>query len=280
MVEDKKIEDDFAGDSGMVMEVKMKRFFLYVALVVLLSSCGWGSFNVPKQEYQAKVQVLGVLPLLVDRTVPLVFPQKEALYDLLDRVNLGKHETLVARLKEKKGYFDVRALSGDPELLKLSLLSSRKAPDNFGRPQGYVFNSADVAELTRRNVVDALLVVVFSGAQVEDTRRSRNKLETLKTTYNDVVVSAAVVGRDGKVLWELAGNDSYQALILQYPDFDEAYYNRTDQVQLKYISLGGIERPLEVKSDKNGKPTLPETYDRLFDRIVSGISPSLLDSLR
>jgi hypothetical protein len=105
-------------------------------------------------------------------------------------------------------------------------------------------------------------------------------LETLKTTYNDVVVTAAVIGRDGKVLWRLSGDDSYQLLPLQYPDFDEAYYNRTDTVQLKYISQAGIERALEGKVDRGGKTPLPETYERLFARIVSSISPSLLDVLR
>lgn len=258
----------------------MKRILFYVALTALLSSCGWGSFLVPKQEFQSKVQVLGVLPLLVDRTAPLDFPEKEALFDLIDRTNLGQQRILVSHLKEKKGYFDVRAISGNPQLLRLSLLAARKPADKFGRPQGYEYNTADVAELARRNVVDALLVVVFSGAQVEETRRSRTLLETLKTTYNDVLVTAAVIGRDGRVLWKMSGDDSYQLLPLQYPDFDEAYYNRTDRVQVKYISQSGIDRALEEKPDKSGKPQLAAPYERLFDRIVSSISPSLLDSLR
>lgn len=258
----------------------MKRLLCCLVLVALLSSCGWGTFQVPKQEFQTKVQVLGVLPLLVDRSAPLDYPQKEALFDLLERTNLGKQKILVDRLKEKKGYFDVRSISGNPELLKLSLLAKRKPVDKFGRPQGYVYNPADVAELARRNVVDALLLVVFSGAQVKETRRSRTLLETLQTTYNDLLVTAAVVGRDGRVLWKMSGDDSFQLLPLQYPDFDEAYYNRTDRVQLKYISQAGIERALEEKPDSSGKPQLPEPYKRLFSRIVSSISPSLLDSLR
>jgi len=258
----------------------MKRIFLFGFMVVLLSSCGWGSFQVPKEEFQTKVQVLGVLPLLVDRTGPLDFPSKEALYDLLERINQEKHKILVSRLKDKKGYFDVRPLSGDPEFLKLSLLAAKKPAGKLGRPQGYEFNAADVAELCRRNVVDALLVVVLSGARVEETRRSRNLMETLTTEYNDVLVTAAVIGRDGKVLWNLAGDDSYQLLTLQYPDFDEAYYNRTNLVQVKYISQAGVERTLEEKLGSHGKLQPPETYDRLFDRIVTGISPSLLDALR
>ena len=258
----------------------MKRTLIYGLVVVLLSSCGWGTFQVPKEEFHTKVQVLGVLPLLTDRSGPLDYPQSEALYDLIERTNQGKQENLVERLKEKKGYFDVRALSGDPGLLKASLLATRKPADLNGRPQGYQYNAADIAELCRRNVVDALLVVVFSGAKVKDTRHSRTLLETLATTYNDVLVSAAVVGRDGKVLWKLVGDDSYQLLTLQYPDFDEAYYNRTDRVQLKYITMAGIERVLDERVDKRGKSQPPATYVQLFDRIVSSISPSLFDALR
>jgi hypothetical protein len=258
----------------------MKRLVVYGIALLVLSGCGWGSFQVPKQEFQNQVQVLGVLPLLVDRDAPLDYPQKEALFDLIDRTNLGKHEILVSRLKAKKGYFDVRPLTGNPELLRLSLLSARKPANQDGRPRGYEFNAVDAAELSRRLVVDALLVVVFSGAQVEETRRSRTLLESLKTTYNDLMVTAAVVGRDGQILWELSGEDSYQALPLQYPDFDEAHFNRTDLVQLKYVSQSGVERTLEETTDNAGKTQPPATYGKLFERIVASISPSLLDRLR
>jgi len=257
----------------------MGRWLLCGLLLVSLNGCGWGSFQVPKREYQAKVQVLGVLPLLIDRSAPLDYPQKEALFDLLSKTNRDRHQVLVKELKKKKGYFDVRPLSGDPNLLSLSLLAGRKPADENGRPQGYRYNAADVAELCRRNVVDALLIVVFSGAQVQDSRRSRTMLESLDTTYNDVLVTAAVIGRDNQVLWELNGEDSYQALQLQYADFDEAYYNKTDQVRVKNISLAGVERALSESSDKDSQRPLPTIYRRLFDRISSSISPSLLDAL-
>lgn len=249
-------------------------------LVVFLFGCGGGTFKVPKQEYQTRVQVLGVLPLLVDHNSSLIYPQKEALFDILSRSVAGKNTFLVERLKNKKGYFDVRALSANPELTALSLLPSGCPHDAAGHPLGYVFNTATVAELAKQNVVDALLIVVFSGEQVEETRRSRTMLETLKTRYSDVLATAAVVDRNGQVLWQLAGPDSFQALVLQYADFDEAFFNKTDLVQVKNISLAGIERVLEEVPNKDGKTKLPEVYEDLFAEIASGISPGLLDALR
>ena len=147
----------------------MGRIVGFALLLLILGGCGWGRFQVPKQEYQAKVQVIGVLPLLIDHASPLVYPQSEAVYDLLSRANDGKHEELVARLKNKKGYFDVRSLPGGADLLGMSLLEGALPVDSYGRPKGFVFNQETVAELAQRNAVDALLVVVvFSGAQIEE----------------------------------------------------------------------------------------------------------------
>ncbi len=235
----------------------MKKLLIYSLVLILLCSCGSGTFQVPKQEYQTKVQVLGVLPLLIDRQANLDYPQKEAIYDLLTRSNLGKHERLVELLKGEKGYFDVRAISADAELLENSLLASELPP----------------------NVDDALLVVVFTGAKVQEIRRSRNLLESLTTGYSDVLATATVIDRNGQTLWQMAGADSFQALILQYADFDEAYFNRTEQVQVKNINFAGIEPLLAEEPDKSGQDRLPKLYQQLFNQIVTGISPGLLDGI-
>ncbi len=254
----------------------MKKWLLCGVVVAFLFGCSSGFYHIPKKEYQSRVQVLGVLPLLVDYNSSVNYPQKENLFDILARSASGKHEQLVAQLKEKKGYFDVRTLSVSPELTALSLLSGGSTHDESGFPTGYVFDAATVAELARQNVVDAILVVVFSGEQVNEVRRSRTKLETLETWYSDIRATAAVIDRNGQVLWQLAGPESFQALILQYPDFDEAYYNKTDLVRVKNVSLAGIERALDEDPDKAGE----RMYRNLFSEIVSGISPSILDSLR
>ncbi len=257
----------------------MKNWLSCILLIVFMTGCGSGKFQVPKQDYQARVQVLGVLPLLVDTNSSLNYPQKDNLFDILARSVDGKHEFLVEELKKKKGYFDVRSLSASPELTALSLLSAGSSHDESGLPQGYAFDAATVSEMARQNVLDAILVVVFSGEQIEETRRSRTKLETLKTHYSDIRATAAVIDRNGQVLWQLAGTESFQALVLQYADFDEAYFNKTDLVRVKNINLSGIEQVLNESPDKDGVSSLPNMYKDLISEIVSGISPSLLDSL-
>ncbi len=257
----------------------MKKKLGFLFLIVFLTGCTSGTFQVPKKDYQTRVQVLGVLPLLVDYNSPLNYPQKDNLFNILASSVSGKHEVLVKQLKEEKGYFDVRSLSVSPELTALSLLSAGTPHDESGWPQGYVFDAATVAEMARQNVLDAVLVVVFSGEEVNETRRSRTKLETLETRYNQILATAAVIDREGKILWTLAGKDSFQALTLQYPDFDEAYYNKTDLVRVKNISLSGIELVLDETSSKDGETVLPKVYKKLFTEISAGISPSLFGSL-
>lgn len=258
----------------------MKKVLFYCLVVVLLSGCGSGTFKVPKQEYQTRVQVLGVLPVLVDNRTELNYPQQQVLFDILSRSSEGKHSVLVELLKKKKGYFDVRPLSVNSELTALSLLSAGTPHDELGRPTGYLFDGATVAEIARQNVVDALLIVVLSGERVKETRRSRTMLETLQTHFSDIVTTAAVVDRGGQVLWQLSGAESFQAMVLQYADFDEAYFNRTDMVHVKNITLAGVERALEEKIAKDGNVRVPEMYQNMFGEIASGISPGLLDSLR
>ena len=258
----------------------MKRFLFYSLLCLILTGCSSGTFHIPKQEYQSKVQVLGVLPLLIDHNSTLTYPQREILFDVLTRSASGKHEQLVKLLKEEKGYFDVRMLSASPELTALSLLGAGSSHDKSGLPQGYAFDATTIVEIARKNVVDAILVVVFSAEQVKEKRYSRTKLEFLNRTYNEFFATAAVIDRDGVELWQMAGKDSFRALTLQYADFDEAYYNHTDVVKVKNVSIAGIEQVLNESPDKNGQAVLPEMYVDLFDDISSGISPNLLDSLR
>jgi len=112
----------------------MKKMLGFLFLIVFLAGCTSGTFKVPKKEYQTRVQVLGVLPLLVDYNSPLNYPQKDNLFNILASSVSGKHELLVKQLKEEKGYFDVRSLSISPELTALSLLSAGTPHDESGWP--------------------------------------------------------------------------------------------------------------------------------------------------
>lgn len=257
----------------------MKKLLFCILLLPLLSACGSGTFSVPKEDYQSRVQVLGVLPVLVDNRVDLKYPEQSLLFDVLTRSVTDQHDWLVTQLKEKKGYFDVRKLNISSNLVGQSLLSGGTDHDEYGRPLGYRFDTATVVELTRQNVVDAVLVVVLSGEHIKEKRRSRTKLETLETWYSDIIASAAVIDRQGQVLWQLAGDDAEHFLTLQYADFDEAYYNRTDVVKVKNITLSGIEKVLSEGADSE-KDEPAKVYRNVLDEIASSISPGLLDSLR
>lgn len=257
----------------------MAKKMVWGLLFLFLVGCSSGTYNIPKQEYQSQVQVLGVVPVLVDSSRPLDFPDTEALYDMLKQSAQNKHYHLTEQLRQKKGYFDVRPLDIDPQLMTMSLLSNGANYDEAGRPIGYDLDQATVAELTRQNVVDALLVVVFSGARIEENRRSRTKLESLRTRYSTIVATAFVVDREGTVLWEMVGDKAYTAVTLQYPDFDEAYYNRSDVVRVKNITLSGAQRAIAGDAPLDAAMPSP-MYAELFSGIVSAISPGLLDSLR
>ena len=256
----------------------MKRMFLVIVILLFLGACSSGTYNIPKREYQSRVQVLGVVPILIDSR-PIKYPHSDEVYNLLKTSAQNKHYHLTEQLRAKKGYFDVRPLDINPDMTALSLLAGGATHDDMGRPLGYQFDPATVSALARQNVVDALLVVVFSGEQIEENRRSRTKLESLRTSYSSIQATAKVIDRDGKILWELTGADSYMAVNLQYPDFDEAHFNLTNQVHVKNISVAGAER---IISDGE-KPDTAEPsrmYRELFSTIAGAISPGLLDSLR
>jgi len=255
----------------------MRKLWILVCLT-LVAGCGSGTYSIPKQEYQSRVQVLGVLPLVLDRNGNINYPEREALYAEVERSLAGKTEYLVDKLRKKKGYFDVRELSDSP-LIAQSLLSGGCTHDENGRPTGYVFDVATVQDLTRRNVIDGVLIIVFAGKQINETRRSRTKLESLTTRFDNVVATATVIDRQGQVLWQMVGAEAFTAVVLQYPDFDEAYYNRTDRVKIKDITMNGVAAVLAEDPDGDGVRVLPQMYTELFDRITSGISPGLFDNL-
>ena len=257
----------------------MKRILAVVVILLFLGGCSSGTYNIPKREYQSRVQVLGVVPVLVDTGRTTNYPHTGEVYNLLRESAHNTHYQLAEQLRAKRGYFDVRTLDINPDLTALSLLAGGSRHDDAGRPLGYRLDPATVSELTRRNVVDALLIVVFSGEQIEENRRSRTRLESLRTTYSSIQATAVVIDRDGKILWELTGDDSFMAVNLQYPDFDEAHFNRTNLVHVKNISLEGARRIITDGAGENSDQ-LSRMYRELFGKVVSAISPGLLDSLR
>jgi hypothetical protein len=247
---------------------------------LLLTGCGGGVFKVSRDEYRSQVKTLGVLPIIVDEQSPIRHAQRDGIVSLLRRTAVGKVEASIEELRQKKGYFDVRYVGEDPRKLRRQLIvGPLPALEKSGLPGGYRFAADAAQQLIEQKVVDALLVVVLAGVEHEETRRSRNQLETLTTTYNDIMATAMVIDARGRVLWEMTGEKAYPLLALQYPDFDEAYHNKTDLVTLKEITLGGLERALTVEQKPDQPPRMAPAYRSLIDQLVAGLSPSLLTSL-
>ncbi|OHB25788.1 MAG: hypothetical protein A2X84_07705 [Desulfuromonadaceae bacterium GWC2_58_13] len=260
----------------------MQRWFLASVLLLMITGCGGGSFTVPKDQYREQVQTLGVLPLMLDEASDIDHPERDAVAEMLRRYNAATQGLLIETLKESKNYFDVRVVPGDAREMFNRLVTGRNL-NGSGDEQhrGYVLNGTEIASLAEKNVVDALLVLIFNGLERQETRWDRTKLTYLKARYNVILVGAMVITPDGRVLWEYHGEPGESFLPLQYPDFDEAFYNKTEEVKIRFISIPGLERTLaERETAFLGSGSWPRLYKELFEGLASELSPGMINPLR
>ncbi|BCR06511.1 hypothetical protein DESUT3_35800 [Desulfuromonas versatilis] len=261
----------------------MRRLFallLTLLLALLLAGCGNGFYKIPKEEYRQRVQTLGVLPLMYDNGSTISRGDREDVVTLLRRHNAGKEIRLVNMLREEKAYFDIRSVAGDPEQFFSSLVTGatmRGQGDQAYR--SYRFDPQAVRQIADRNLVDGILVVILNGVTRTETRRDRALLSYLEAPYNSILVTAAVVAPTGEIVWEYPGREAF--LPLQYPDFDEAYYNKSDAVKIKEITLPGLDRAL-TESGKGifNRSSFPNLYQTLFDKLVGELKPGMLNMLK
>jgi hypothetical protein len=253
------------------------RFWILFSLLFLATACSSPSFNVPAKEYREKVKTLGVLPVIVDRTSDINHPQREQVIDLLERNNRQSEERLAEMLRSQKVYFDVRMLKESPQFLFDELVSGADGVGEGNRYQlHYRFNPATVSRIIDTHRVDALLVVIQHGVVRMERRWDRAALAAtyLDTPTTLVTVSSYVIDSTGKPLWRLSAERAGIFLDLEYPNFDEAYYNRSDKVRMEYLRLEGIERALQIKSEQAvSTETLSAPYWQLFRRIVADLNP-------
>ncbi|MEZ4601514.1 MAG: hypothetical protein R2940_17125 [Syntrophotaleaceae bacterium] len=256
----------------------MLRSLIMLILLVSLTACQ-SFFKVPKEEYREEVKTLGVLPLMVDEQSTIEHPEPQQVLALLQRHNTGRHPYLVELLREKKSYFDVRAISADPQQLYGRLIRNRSVRKNPEGPRyHYMISPETAAELCRQNAVDALLLVVLNGTNRVERRWDRTRLTYLESPYNGIQASALVVLPSGEPLWEYFGLVSEPFLSLQYPNFDEAHYNKTDQVPVHFVTIAGLERALtEPGTNWFQKTKLPHPYQELFQEMAGYLKPGMLN---
>lgn len=252
-----------------------KRWIGLTLIALICAGCA-GYYKVSPQEYQGRVKTLGVVPLLVDGNSTVLYPQREELLELLRKRSAGREARLIEMLRHSRKYFDVRPISVDPtelagRLLKSSALVSR---GKFTYRQ-YRFDAAAVADLAKRNVVDALLIVVLNGVDQTGRRWDRIPKQYLEAQYNNIYCTATVVTPNGETLWEYPG-DGDGFLQLQYPDFDESHYNKTVETKVHFITLEGLDRALtEPESSLFGQEDYPRLYRSYFEQLVGAMRPGI-----
>lgn len=256
----------------------MRFIILCILMLIPLTACTNASYKIPRGEYRQQVKTLGVLPLLVDGRSAIIHPEAEQIVRLLRRVAEGRSLPVVEALRAGKGYFDVRLVQEPPLLLAEKLLRSGLS-NAQGLPVGFELDSQYLRDLCQRAVVDGLLIMVLQGVQHEEKRWSRNTFEYLTANYNDIMATASVVTADGQRVWALDGASATLIQPLQYPDFDEAYYNRTQQVRQKFISYAGLEKSLIPSPGSNDKKAPPEILPDWLERVARTLTPSFLGSL-
>jgi hypothetical protein len=255
-----------------------KLCLLAALLTLFLAGCADGVYKVPREEYRSQVKTLGVLPLLVDGGSEIRHPERRQVLELVRRASAGREVGLVELLRDKKAYFDVRVIPGDGDALLRRLARTRRSVDDATGGHRYRFQAEAVARLAREHVVDALLVVIIDGAVRSERRWDRTRLSYLEAAFNSLLAYAAVVLPSAEVVWEYRSPVGKPFLALQYPDFDEAHYNYSDQVRPRYLSLAGLERALAAPAGNwFGQSQLPEVFHDLFKDLAAGLKPGLLE---
>ena len=261
----------------------MKR--LVVGLLIMAGTmlgCAQNHFNIPAENYAEKVKVLGVAPILIDADSDIAYPQKELLIPLMADLNRKYEPLLVRKLQATGNYYAVTLLADEPVQLFNSLMARREKRDDANTQYNkYFWKKDEIGEYIRKNRLDAVMVVVVSGLSKTSKIFSSNLLTSLETNFNFLTMTAQILGPDGTVLWEYPNFRGrllayYPLVNLQYPDFSESEANVSKVTTVRYKSLDGIRRTLEVKkNDLLFRETQePEIYGKQFDEMVSLVKHS------
>ena len=221
---------------------------LLVVLALFVSGCAQNYYNVPRETYEKKVRVLGVAPMMLDADSDIRHPEKGDILTIIREANRKNEKELVDILKNNGEYFSVRFIDDEAGQLFTRVVSRRERRDDAGVVYNKFFYKPDeIKQYIERNNVDAVMLVTVSGITMLEKIYSNTKLAYLEENYNNLIMTAQIVDADGTVLWEYPNFRqrvlTYSTLFaFQYPDFEEARANLTDQVKLKFKSVPGIGR--------------------------------------
>jgi len=229
-------------------------------------------------EAPKRVRTLGVLPVLVD-TETINHSNPDGLVALLEESSGDVAEWLIADLRKTGGYFDVRKVEGDPAQLFSQVVAHRAAVAGGDTSRFiYTYNPDGVTELISNNLVDAVLVVIINGVKRTEKRWDQNSttLQYLTAEYRSLLYSAAVVAPGAESLWTRTVPSDDFFLRLDYPDFTEAYWIKTDKVRIKEITLPGLQRTLaEREKSLFIKTTTSKIYNQMVRDLVEQLKKGM-----
>lgn len=242
--------------------------------LLMLSGCVSKFYQVTPEIYRERVKVLGVLPLIVDAESTILHPQREEIISLLQQSASDKYLRLSEQLSGSAGYSTVRPVIIDAQSeLQLFAEKTLKTGKN-GAFRTYQPAPDAVSALARNAGVDGLLVVILNGVESKEKRWERRAgPHYLEANFNEIQATAMVLAATGEILWERSGESGSPFVDLQYADFDEAYYNQTDEVAVRFITPDGLSRALQ-SSDKGpfDKKAFSTLYRRLFDPLCESLA--------
>ena len=228
-------------------------FALCLAFLPIAAGCTHNHFNLPQDSVADSVKVLGVVPIIVDTDSDIRFPQKDELAALLASTNRKHEKDLLRLLKNTNSFYTVTTLDLDPGTAFRNMFFRRERRDDAAVQYNKYFWKEDaLADLMRKNNLDALMFVVVSGITRPDKITSSNFMDSLEAEYNFLIMTAQIVDSKGTVLWEYPNFRKRSITFtpfmnLQYPAFDEAKANMNAKINLKFKTLEGIKAALEKR---------------------------------
>ncbi|NVN99580.1 MAG: hypothetical protein HXX17_09670 [Geobacteraceae bacterium] len=253
------------------------RTLLLFILLLFMTGCASNYYNVPRETYEKKVRVLGVAPIMLDADSEIRHPEKAEVLKIVREANRKNEAELVNILKGNGEYFSVRFVDEEADQLFSTVVSRRERRDDAGVVYNkYFYKGDEIKKYIERHNVDAVMLVTVSGIMMNEKVYSNNFTAYLEENYNNLIMTAQILDPDGMVLWEYPNFRqrfiTFPTLFaLQYPDFEEARANLTDQVKLKFKSIPGVNRAFtqtETSFIKSSKP-VSALYNKQFAEMSS-----------
>jgi hypothetical protein len=246
-------------------------------MLCCFTACASNYYNVPREVYEKKVRVLGVAPLMLDVDSDIRHPDKGEIVKIVKDANRKNEKELVEILKGNGEYFTVRFLADDADQLFTTLVSRRERRDDAGVVYNkYFYKPDEIKKFVEKSGVDAVMLVTISGITAYEKIYSSNFMAFLEDNFNSLIMTAQILDADGTLLWEYPNFRqrfiTFSPLFaLQYPDFEEARANLTDQVKIKNKSIAGITRAFTrgESSSVKGSRQVSVLYNKQFGEMTA-----------